>query len=326
MFNYNLLYFLIFSVVCSYCGEDFAVLGRHQWRCKKRMPSSSGPKKSFNIVVDSTRNPISMTNVVTCCCGKACKGTKGLKMHRRRCRTIEGLSEETPTVMSNSNSDAQSSLDNNEEINQSFLCVDKKRGIHLPKSDDQWTLTNDFFKTIFADIDFESYSIDFNDTIRYINETIYNYFKQNYGTVSTFVDQELVAKYKNHSVQSLKKALMQLKNNSAPLAEIQHVSHLLRSTLRSTSNQSTRFSILHKQLDQFISKNFWGFVKTVLDKPSKILPSFPKENCIHYFSKIFSSTWPNRKCIIPRWIPSLQKPTIPFNFEPPSYEKVTNVI
>ena len=144
--------------------------------------------------------------------------------------------------------------------------------------------------------------------------------------MSTFVDQELVAKYKNHSVQSLKKALKQLKNNSAPSAEIQHVSHLLRSTLRSTSNQSTRFSIPHKQLDQFISKNFWGFVKTVLDKPSKILPSFSKETCIHYFIKILSSTWPNRKFIIPSWIPSLQKPTIPFNFEPPSYEKVTNVI
>ena len=128
MFNYNLLYFLIFSVVCSYCGEDFAVLGRLQWRCKKRMPSSSGPNKSFNIVVDSTKSPISITNVVTCCCGKACKGTKGLKMHQRRCRTMEGLSEATQTVMSNSNSDAQSSLDNNKESNQSLLCVDKKRG------------------------------------------------------------------------------------------------------------------------------------------------------------------------------------------------------
>ena len=123
-------------------------------------------------------------------------------MHQRRFRTIESLSEETQTVMSHSNSDAQSSLDNNEEINQSLLCVDKKRGIHLSKSEHQWTLANDFFKTVFADIDFESYSIDFNDTITYINETIYDYFKQNYGTVSTFVDQELVAKYKNHSVLS----------------------------------------------------------------------------------------------------------------------------
>ena len=31
---------------------------------------------------------------VKCCCGKVCKGARGLKMHQRSCRVILGLNEE----------------------------------------------------------------------------------------------------------------------------------------------------------------------------------------------------------------------------------------
>ena len=33
-------------------------------------------------------------NVIKCGCGKMCKGVKGLKMYQRRCRVLEGLSED----------------------------------------------------------------------------------------------------------------------------------------------------------------------------------------------------------------------------------------
>ena len=41
---------------------------------------------------------------------------------------------------------------------------------------------------------------------------------------------------------------------------------------------------------------------------------------------MFSSTSPNRQFPIPSWIPALQQTSIPFNLEPPSYDKITNVI
>ena len=78
--------------------------------------------------------------------------------------------------------------------------------------------------------------------------------------------------------------------------------------------------------DQRINSNFWGFVKNIIEKPSKVLPSFFCEACTKYFLQMFSSVMPNRRFTLPSWIPSLHQPSIPFNFEPPCYEKVTNVI
>ena len=96
--------------------------------------------------------------------------------------------------------------------------------------------------------------------------------------MSTFVDQDLVAKYKNHSVQSLKKALKQLKSNSAPLAEIQHASHLLRSTLRSTPNPSTRFQ---RRTSSWI--NFFPKVSGAL---SKLFYTSRPKSCLPFLRRL----------------------------------------
>ena len=85
-------------------------------------------------------------------------------------------------------------------------------------------------------------------------------------------------------------------------------------------------SASHKQHDRYISKNFWGFVKNVLDKPLKILPSFSGEEYANHFLKMFSSASPSRQFPVPSWIPTLPQASIPFNLEPPSYDKVTNII
>ena len=77
--------------------------------------------------------------------------------------------------------------------------------------------------------------------------------------------------------------------------------------------------------NRYISKNFWGFVKNVIDEPLKVLPSFSVEECTVHFLKVFSSTSPNRQFPIPSWIPALQQTSIPFNLEPPSYDRITNV-
>ena len=138
MFRTRLLWFLIIFVVCSYCGKDFIAPGRHQWRCKKRIPNTSGPNQELNITANDEVNPNYIVQILKCCCGKSCKGIKGLKMHRRRCKILKGLSEDQMTV-ENSNLGANSPLDNVEEIDISSLeTVEMKPGVNLPKTNEQW--------------------------------------------------------------------------------------------------------------------------------------------------------------------------------------------
>ena len=94
MFRLRVLWFFVFLVICSYCGKDFVTLGRHQWRCKKRMPSSHGPNDTINIIMAAGEDPTDIIETVKCCCGKACRGAMCLKLHQRRCRILEGLNED----------------------------------------------------------------------------------------------------------------------------------------------------------------------------------------------------------------------------------------
>ena len=45
-------------------------------------------------VMNSPNIVISRRSVIKCCCGKICKGARGLKMHQRSCRVIHGLNDE----------------------------------------------------------------------------------------------------------------------------------------------------------------------------------------------------------------------------------------
>ena len=202
MFCLHLLWFLLFYVVCAYCGKDFIALGRHQWRCKKRMPINLGPKSTINTASPKDKDSANIVQMVKCCCGRTCKGVKGLKMHQRRCRTLEGLSEDS-LHFENSNSDPNSLLDNNNAADNlataSFVTgdtADTKPGVYLPKTSEQWVMANDFFKHALADIDIDSSNADINSAIRLLNISIHNYFKETYGTVKSQVDKELVENYR----------------------------------------------------------------------------------------------------------------------------------
>ena len=84
------------------------------------MPVNSGPNATINTTLPNDKDPVDVVELIKCCCGKACKGVKGLKMHQRRCRVLGGL-DENPLgrEYSNSNSDTTSSLDSCHEIDQS---------------------------------------------------------------------------------------------------------------------------------------------------------------------------------------------------------------
>jgi len=81
--------------------------------------------------------------------------------------------------------------------------------------------------SIFVRIDIDSDNIDVNAVVKLMNDSIYNYLKENYGTVKTHICKELVLKYKNYSVHSLRKTLKRLRIIAAPLMEIRYVSRLL---------------------------------------------------------------------------------------------------
>ena len=159
-----------------------------------------------------------------------CKGVKGLKMHKRRCRVIEGVSEDQFAV-ENSNIDAKSSLDDYTEVPADSLEYQNiKPGSLLPKRDEEWDLANNYCKSIFADWDSNSYSLDLEASIQFMNDSIYSCFKATYGTVDNYTEKELEIKDKEYSTNSLKKALKRLKILTAPISEIRYVSHLLRTT------------------------------------------------------------------------------------------------
>ena len=274
-----------------------------------------------------------MWNLLSIAAERLVKELRGLKLHQRRCRNIKGLTGDQ-LEPENSNFDTSCSLD--ESLASDHVgCIsfdyqdtaDTKPGVYLPKTSDQWAMANDFFKSTFVNIDFDLDNIDVDAILRLLNNSIYNYFTENNGTVRTNVDKELIIKYREYSPHSLKKALKCLKFVAAPPTEIQYVTRLLRSKLSQKSDSSnTISSISHGDHDRFISRNFWGFVKRIVERPLKILPSFSRKVYTEYFHKLFSSVSPNRQFPIPCWCPSLPHPTVTFSCEPPSYEMVTRVI
>ena len=122
------------------------------------------------------------------------KGLRGLKAHQRSCRTLFGLQNnilEGIEYNQSENSDV-SDIDIENQINS--LLPDVKAGVKLPKTDNHWNIANSYFKSTLpvSSIDIE----DLNATIKCMNETIYNYFKDDYGTVETNTYKIYHEKYK----------------------------------------------------------------------------------------------------------------------------------
>ena len=95
-----------------------------------------------------------------------------------------------------------------------------------------------------------------------MNNTIYDFLKDNYGAIDS-VNQANGPFYKyNHlTLKQLKRELTQLKLQNIPLTEVRYVSRLLRSKLGNSpgtakSNNSTR------NYDYILHTNFWASSKT----------------------------------------------------------------
>ena len=198
-----------------------------------------------------------------------------------------------------------------------------KKGIRLPKSDSEWATANDYFKFSLPPITSE----DLNGNIQQLNQTVYQYFSDHFGFNNNTADTSLVNKYKDYSIKDLKRILKSLKSSNNNPDEIKYVSHLLRDKLKSPSNINSQCDsrldesdIPHNiDHDKYVQKNFWGYVKNILDNKDSALPSFSLNQCLEYFTKTLTAIHPNKLFHIPSWIPKLSDPVIQFDLQPPTY-------
>jgi hypothetical protein len=313
-------------VICSFCGKDFVTLGRHQWRCKEKIDdpnlfvNSNNPTAdgiSVEPVISSPTTSVAKKTGIKCCCGKICKGTRGIKMHQRSCRVILGLNSELLEDLfeqaESNNVDSEDvddvrhaeNLNSNEHDEYPKL----RRGINLPKTNSEWLTANEYFKfSIISDSPIKCQ--DLNASINLLNTTIYNYFAENFGYVERLPDDSLYDKYDNYSIKDLKKALKQLKSSNAELAEIRYVSRLVRNKLKTKATNvilpnNNDESFNH---DKYLERNFWGYVKKVINYNESILPTFNIDDCLKYFKSVLTKINPNKIFQIPSWIPALPNP------------------
>ena len=104
----------VFFAICGFCHKDFKSLGRHEWRCRKKLNDQQEDIRqktyssdSSSIQLDHGNNEIEEANErllssnseISCVCGKVCKSNRGLKTHQRACRTIRGLNRELTNAL-----------------------------------------------------------------------------------------------------------------------------------------------------------------------------------------------------------------------------------
>ena len=314
---------LLTCVVCSFCNQDFVTLGRHSWHCKQQINQAESNLPDATTrpvpVMQSPNVPVLSQTVVKCCCGKICKGARGLKMHLEE-QITPNNAEDTPENDNNGS--------NTDTINDGRF-PELKKGIKLPKNDSEWLTANDYFKCALQLSDPITLQ-DVNSKIKLLNNTIYNYFEDNFGHAENLPDNDMVAKYKEYTVKELKKALQNLKSIKGDLSEIKYVSRSLHNKLQNKNNNNANgLSCGNKELfnhDKYLGQNFWGYVKNVMHKKDALLPSFNMRDCLNYFSKSLVKINPNKLFNIPSWIPKLSDPEVQFNLDPPTYQQITNVI
>ena len=111
------------------------------------------------------------------------------------------------------------------------------------------------------------------------------------------------------------------------LVEIKYVSRLVRSNLKTNpNNNSPNNADVSFNHDKYLERNFWGYVKKVINYKECLLPNFDMNVCFSYFKKVLAKINPNKQFQIPNWIPLLPDPNIQFDLEPPTYQQVTNIV
>ena len=160
-------------------------------------------------------------------------------------------------------------------------------------------------------------SSNVNAIVEKLSNSIFDYFKVNYGSVKELDQSQQEMKYNNLATLEIKKDFY-LKDINASLREFKYISHFLRPKTQSTPS-ITPSNLNH---DSLISKNLWSYVK----KRSSLFLSCTLVHCIDYFRRILSGTFPNKQFVMPSSIPQFEAPTYSFHVPPPSNQKVIFII
>lgn len=187
-FAMKAIYFGVFLAlfgICNFCGDEFMVVGRHEWRCRSKnieenVSTTSSQASRVNEFIPRRHddNDICDTGDIECACGRKCKGLRGIKRHQRSCRVIKGLSENLSRAL-------QETAQAHKEAETEVTLQDTpsfKPGIKLPKSDQAWSTANDFFKANHPISDINNEKLD--NTVRKFNDVVYNYMAESHGTVN----------------------------------------------------------------------------------------------------------------------------------------------
>ena len=254
-------------------------------------------------------------------------------MHQRSCRVVLGLNDQLRADLNDAVLTDQESGDVGDPLMASGVpspqpedhCFpDIKKGINLPKSEEQWLTANEYFKSVLS-LNPPITVQNLSSCVKLLNDTVYDYFSANFGQVAQAPDESLIRKYEGKSKNDLKKSLKVLKQSTnVDITEIKYVSCLLCDILRDNTSCQVNADLMNH--DYSISKNFWGYVKKIFNKKDEILPSFSMNECFDYFARTLSSVNPTKVFNLPSWIPTLSDPVIPFNLEPPTYQQISNVI
>ena len=158
----------IVSTNCDYCNKEFSSIGRHLWRCPSRVTGPAQPQRNLAVqgefensyqgniaasLTASTNDPAVNTlnaELITCSCGRLCKGRRGLVAHQRTCRMHKDFLEDptgsaadrkNPSERDNGDREKNDNRTNlnpynaNEMPNDSAINSKTIPGLLLPKTD-----------------------------------------------------------------------------------------------------------------------------------------------------------------------------------------------
>ena len=200
-------------------------------------------------------------NYVRCLCGKLCKGPRGLRVDKRFCQVFD--SQELHNLFNNDDNFIENSSVENISLKQNTPSehCQTKPGVKLTKTNEQWSIANEYFKDTF---DLSKAITDVDYELKTLQDNVYNYFKQTYGTVNNSDDDNTVTlgqRYSHLSKRKLKKQLAYLRAGSSEKKspEIRYISKLIRRKYKKTP----ALTINDSNHDE---KTFGAIVKTHLKK------------------------------------------------------------
>ena len=205
--------------VCEFCGKDFKEVNRHKRRCKSKSHQSSNNNhvandnaSSSNVVNPEIINNRSVANVehIHCSCWKKCKGLR------------DNLNNDYNEF--NDDNNTENNVENNLIDDNMIESPSLKNGVKLPTSIYDWDIANTYFHSTLPTSEISEKDIE--ETVEHLNETVYKYFKDNFGLVDIAKEGErkFVGIYKNFSKCQLKSELKRLKKErNPPISQLRFV-------------------------------------------------------------------------------------------------------